>query len=287
MALTEKGNPYIVRKKDSEAENSEHLSEINEPTSGFGCFPGCNPVHNPGYNPHIPVPTYYPQHQAHKLVYNPIMQPCVIQHGCNYPFAPFHLQGPPHLKNFSNPSYQTNTWHNTPAHEKKNPIKAERDEIHRSFLEGERSYEDAKKKFTADEWSEKNIAGFAKRESFKPFRNPATWSANYDNRPPSAAPSNAPFVSTESSRERDLQIAVAEDIAAVSNLPMQPVQPVHNLPTDPGKTVRRLLDELPPFCRPPPPAAPIQFISPAPIDFVPCISPAPPRQPHGHFNWGA
>ena len=203
MALTEKGNPYIVRKKDSEAENSEaenseHLSEINEPTSGFGYLPG----YNPGYNPHIQFPTYHSQHQAQQLVYNPIMQPCVIQHGYNYPFAPSHSQGPPHLKNFSNPLYQTNTWHNTPAHEKKNPTNAERDESHRSFLEAERSYEDAKKKFTADEWSEKKIAGFAKRDSYKPFRNPATWSANYDNQPPSAAPSNARFVSEHAKRVR-------------------------------------------------------------------------------------
>ena len=202
MALTEKGNPYIVRKKDSEAENSEHLSEINEPTSGFGYLPGYNPVNNPGHNPHIQFPNSHSQHQAQQLVYNPIMQPCVIQHGYNYPFAPSHSQGPPHLKNFSNPLYQTNTWHNTPAHEKKNPTNAERDESHRSFLEAERSYEDAKKKFTADEWSEKKIAGFAKRDSYKPFRNPATWSANYDNQPPSAAPSNARFVSEHAKRVR-------------------------------------------------------------------------------------
>jgi hypothetical protein len=298
FSLTEKGNPYIVRKKDSEAENSEHLSEINEPTSGFGYLPGYNPVNNPGHNPHIQFPNSHSQHQAQQLVYNPIMQQCVIPHGYNYPFAPSHSQGHPHLKNLSNPWYQTNTWHNTPAHISQDAAAAHFDrgpaeirDRNRSFLEGERSYENEKKKFTADEWSEKKNARYAMRESYRPFREPANWPANYDNRPPSAAPiSFVPFVSTESSRER-------------------------NLPMDSGETLRSFLDELPAWCRPrqcppaapsnapfvpsplpraeprnydhpPPPAAPIPFINPAPIQFVPFISPAPPRQPHGHINWG-
>ena len=110
MALTEKSNPYIVRKKDSEAENSEHLSEINEPTSGFGYFPGY-----PGYNPNIRVPTYYPQHQAHQIVYNPIMQPFVIPHGYNHPLPPSHSQGhqPASFPGFIYPHIQTQHqgWH--------------------------------------------------------------------------------------------------------------------------------------------------------------------------------
>ena len=55
MYSTSELNPYVVRKKDSETENSEHLSEINEPTSSYQELrPHSYPPrtdHNPAY-PH-------------------------------------------------------------------------------------------------------------------------------------------------------------------------------------------------------------------------------------------
>jgi hypothetical protein len=225
FSLPEKGSPYIVRKKhseaeNSEAENSEHLSEINESTSTL--YTVCNPyIQYQNYQGYI-----QPQYHQHASF------PGYIQPQYHQP-ASFLGYIYPHIQ------LQDQGWYKPPplsAREKNCFTPAERDENERSFLEGERSYENEKKKFTADEWSEKKTARYAMRESYKPFRETGNWSANYDNRPPPAAPSNAPFVPF--------------------------VSPV------PSHEPRN-------YDHPLPPAAPIPFVSPAPISFVPFISPVP------------
>jgi len=56
MYSTSELNPYVVRKKDSETENSEHLSEINEPTSSYQEF---RPRSYPPRTDHNPTYPYY------------------------------------------------------------------------------------------------------------------------------------------------------------------------------------------------------------------------------------
>jgi len=153
FSLTEKGNPYFVRKKDSEAENSEaenseaenseaenseaenseaensvHLSEINEPTSTLY-----------GYNPYI-------QHQN----YQGYIQPQYHQHASFPGYIQPQYHQPASFLGYIYPHIQLQDqgWYKPPplsAREKNCFTPAERDENERSFLEGERSYENEKK----------------------------------------------------------------------------------------------------------------------------------------------